>query len=213
MARAKCLYHDLLCMPKNHRGIFWLRLYQLRGGRFQALVTEVPGNNGMAVGNDASMIHRAIARKFAIDPKTLDMIAIWPKLRNFGAQRLERASYSLKTNPGWKQISRAQVEATVGTLPPLPDHAELFSRVLACGGRVRETYRDVFEAIPVEELPPPHGPYQCEHIDRFEKMLGRLLSFASTHWTTYPVPFQKLLMQPKYWQMPESGDVMRLPPQ
>jgi hypothetical protein len=45
---------------------------------------------------------------------------------------------------------------------------------------VRETFRDVFEAIPVNELPPPHGPYQCQHIDRFKKMLGGSESFAKS---------------------------------
>src|SRR5216683_117432 len=180
MAKAKRLYHDLLCMPTSHRGIYWLRLYQLKGGRFQALVTEVPGNNGMSPGNGGSMIHKAIAKKFSIDPRMIDLVIIWPKLRTFGARRLERASYSLKTDPGWKQITRAAIEAVVGKLPPLPDHADLFRQVLACGGRVRETHRDVFEAIPVTELPPPHGPYQCQHIDRFEKMLGRSESHAKS---------------------------------
>lgn len=175
---AKRLYHDLFCMAKAHRGIYWLRLYELRGGRFQALVTEVPGNNGMSAGNGAKMIHKAIAKKFAIDSHAIDLVIIWPKLRNFGARRLERASYSLKIEPGWRQIKRADVEALVGELPPLPDHAELFRQVLACGGRVRETHRDVFEAVPVTDLPPPHGPYQCQHIDRFKKILGRSESFA-----------------------------------
>ena len=170
---AKLLYHDLLCMPESQRGIYWLRLYQLRGGRFQALITEVPGNNGMSAGNGASMIHKAIAKKFSIDMAALDLVIIWPKLRNFGARRLERASYSLKTESGWQQVKREDVEAVVGKLPPLPDHADLFSRALACGGRVRASFRDVFGAIPVSELPPPHGPYQCQHADRFEKMLGQ----------------------------------------
>ena len=178
MAKAKRLYHDLFCMPKSHRGIYWLRLYRLKRGRFHALVTELPGNNGMSAGNGASMIHKVIAKKFSIDPQALDLVIIWPKLRNFGAQQMERASYSLKTDPGWQQINRATIEDVVGKLPPLPSHADLFKQVLACGGRMRETFRDVFEAIPVGELPPPHGPYQCQHIDRFKKMLGRSESFV-----------------------------------
>jgi hypothetical protein len=173
MAAPKRLYHELFSMPRSYRGIYWLRLYQLQGGRFQALVTEVPGNNGMAVGNGASMIHRAIARQFAIDTKDLDLIAIWPKLRYFGARRIEPASYHVKAEPGWRQISRPKIEAVVGKLPPLPDHAELFRSVLGCGGRARESHREVFEAIPVAKLPPAHYPYQCAHFDRFKEMLGR----------------------------------------
>ncbi len=180
MATPKRLHHDLFSLPKSRRGIYWLRLYRLTGDRFSALVTEVPGNNGMSAGNGASMIHRAIAKKFSIDPQALDLCIIWPKMRRFGARRIERASYSQRTDTGWRQVSRATVEAAVGKLPPLPDHAALFSQVLARGGRVRQTYRDVFEAIPVASLPPPHGPYQCQHIDRFKKLLGRSESHAKS---------------------------------
>ena len=177
MAKPSLLHHDLFTLAPDRRGIYWLRLYHLPNGRFRAVLTEVPGNNGMSVISGASVIRDAIAKKFSIDHEALDLFIIWPTFQYFEGP-IESANYSEPSSSGWRNVSRRKIEAVVGKLTPLPDHGVLFSQVLAHGGRVRESYRDVFEAVPVNSLPPPHAPYQCRHNGRFKKLLGKSESHA-----------------------------------
>ena len=126
----------------------------------------------MSVINGASMIRDAIARKFSIDHEALDLFTIWPKYR-YTDGPAKRAKYSEHSRSGWRNVTRQEIEAEVGDLSPLPDHEVLFSKVLARGGQVRESSREVFEAVFVTSLPPPHQPYQCMYYARFRKLLGK----------------------------------------
>lgn len=180
MAASSLLHHGLMSFPENfrRRGIYWLRLYRVADTRHIAVVTEVPGNAGPSATNAASLVAAAIGKQFSIEAVRLDLFIIWPRLR-WSDGSVQGASYSLSpgaTGPGWRKVSRGQIEEIVGPLPPLPDHDTLFRDVLALGGRRRETYREVFEAVPIDSLPPPHAPYGCEHHDRFKKMSGEATS-------------------------------------
>jgi hypothetical protein len=173
MAGAIRLYHDLFGPPAD-RGIYWLRLYRLPQDRFWALVTEVPGNPGMSVTNGVSMIRDAIADKFSIGGGQIELIVIWPKLRWFDGpvQRSNRSRVPEDVNARWPSISQQRLESELGQLQPLPEHAELFKRVVALGGRPRESTRAIWEAVHVKSLPPPHKPYSCRYSARFDQMLG-----------------------------------------
>jgi hypothetical protein len=53
----------------------------------------------------------------------------------------------------------------------LPPHAELYRRVRDLGGGVyEEVFGEIFEAVPVARLPPPHNPARCLHHERFERL-------------------------------------------
>lgn len=171
MAAPERIHHDLFTLAPSHQGIYWLRLYRLTNARYCAVVTEVPGNNGFSVVNGASMIRDAIAKVFSVDPAALDMFIIFPNLQHFG-EAVEPAEYSDHSESGWQDVSRQQIEAMVGELPLLPAHAELFSRVLTLGGRTRISDRDVWEAVAVTSLPPPHEPFKCQHSGRLKQLLG-----------------------------------------
>lgn len=74
--------------------------------------------------------------------------------------------------PAWQDATRDAIEKLIGgTLAELPDHAEFYRRVLSLGGGVTtEIIRPLFEALPVDQLPPPHNPSRCRHIDRFRQI-------------------------------------------
>jgi hypothetical protein len=63
----------------------------------------------------------------------------------------------------------------IGTvLPELPLHDELYRRVIALGGGVtQEVVRPLFEAVPVDSLPPFHNPARCRHHRRFGRMAAQ----------------------------------------
>src|SRR5438046_7059411 len=95
----------------------------------------------MSVTNAVSMIRSAVAERFSICETRIDLIVIWPELRWAGGT-VEHGSISrVPSDPDqpWSRVSRRQIEAKLGLLPPLPEHQELFRRVLELGGRVRET--------------------------------------------------------------------------
>jgi hypothetical protein len=173
MAGATRLYHDLFTLPID-RAIYWLRLYRRASGRFAALVSEVPGNPGMSVTNGVSMIQKAIAAKFHIDEDLIDLVVIWPKMRWVGGpvERSSRSRVPADVDAEWSSLSWKRIESEVGAIPELPDHEKLFKRVLALGGRARETTAAVWEAVPVTSLPPPHHPFKCKYAERFDAMVG-----------------------------------------
>lgn len=158
------MYHDLFTLSSD-RGIYWLRLYRHGSGRFEALVTEVPGNPGMSVTNGASMIRTEISTQFHINERSIDLIEIWPRLQWIGAapQRSSLSRVPTNDDDEWQSLTRRQLESEVGALPAIPEHDEVFRRVLDRGGRRRETTEAIWEAIAVESLPPPHHAYQCKY--------------------------------------------------
>jgi hypothetical protein len=75
----------------------------------------------------------------------------------------------LGSNEPWAAVDLEEIEdAAGGPLPPLPGHDDLYRQVLQAGGGVfNETFRRVFEAVQVEDIPVPHNPSNCEHYPRF----------------------------------------------
>ena len=170
----RCIHHDLIAVPLGHRepGIYWLRLYKAADGRHVAIVTEVPGNPSFSVTNAMSRMAYYIAERFQIDATRLVLYEVWPGGSvGHDVAGFKRVSAATEA-PSWNDASRDEVEALVGqALPSLPGHDELYKRVLALGGGLRrEIWRQVFFAIPVKDLPPPHNPSNCTHSDRFRRI-------------------------------------------
>ena len=176
------VHHDLITVPFGNRepGIFWLRMYE-RGADRIAVLTEVPGNPSSSVTNSISSIAHHIEKRFGVSSDHLVLFEIWPRgsvgvdIPNVKRVRPGRA-------PVWTDSSRAEIEALVGgPLPELPTHEELYRRVLALGGGVmEERRRPVFEPVPVSDLPPPHNPSRCQHIDRFRHIAERTQGSADS---------------------------------
>lgn len=166
---SRLVHHDLITVPLGHRrpGIFWLRLYHGDQGHL-AVVTEVPGNPSSSVTNAISQIAYHIETSFHLDPDRLALYEIWPSGSPTGDQPTIHL-VRFGQGPAWQDATRDEIEALIGgSLPELPAHAELYQRVIALGGGVTtEIIRPLFEALPVEQLPPPHNPSRCPHIDRF----------------------------------------------
>lgn len=153
-------------------GIYWLRLFQVPGGSSAvAIVSEVPGNPGHSVTNAISRIATYVGQHFHVAMQHLTVFEVWPK----GAYGQEEATYKrvvMGPRPDWTDSTRQQVERVVGTrLPALPRHDVLYPMVLDAGGtRYEEIWRHVFDVVPVDSLPPPHGPFRCHHSDRFGRI-------------------------------------------
>jgi len=168
----RLLHHDLISVPLGHRrpGIFWLRLYHGDTGHI-AVVSEVPGNPSLSVTNGISQIAYYIETEFQLEAGRLVLYEIWPSGSPTGDQpTIHRVQFG--QGPAWQDATRDDIEALIGAaLPELPDHAELYQRVLSLGGGVTtEIIRPLFEALPVDQLPPPHNPSRCTHIDRFRQI-------------------------------------------
>jgi len=171
----KLVHHDLVEVPFGNRraGIFWSRLYRGEADSV-AIVTEVPGNPSLSVTNGNSRIAYYVKERFGVT--RLKLFEVWPRGSNGWDVPSVKRVRSAKLSPRWTKSSRSEVEALVGaSLPELPRHRELYRRVLALGGgRIEELWRPVFEAIPVEDLPPPHLPSRCEHIERFQEIVAQV---------------------------------------
>lgn len=172
-------HHGLITCPfdwDRKPVICWVRLFQDLDAEPSgvAVVTEVPGNPGGSIANEHSTIQAALVNQFDVELDSLAVFDVWPKgcLGNESSwSKIDRAGYAEAPD-----TSRAEVERLVGQdLPDLPEHDELYRQVLDLGGGVwDEAFRRVFEALPVDELPPPHNPSACAHRERFEGILVRL---------------------------------------
>lgn len=165
------LHHDLIKVPltSDRPGIYWLRLYR-NADDHVAVVTEVPGNPASSMTNAVEDIADWIMETLAIQPGRLVIYEIWPR----GSIAWERRNVRLVDLSGrWPQSSKKEIAARVGrNLEDLPDHAELYRRVLAAGGGLMEEQsRPIFEAVRVSDLPPPHNPGRCDHIEKFGALL------------------------------------------
>jgi hypothetical protein len=155
--------------PHKNDGIFWLRLYQGEL-KYIAVITEVPGNPSLSATNGAEHIADYVLSRFGIAAEDLVFFEVWPRgaLPTIGPQ-IHRVQFhgSLK----WDKLTMSDLEQYIGDkLPNLPDHEELYGEVLTLGGgNVQKVWRPIFDVVPVKELPFPHNPSGCKHIDRFAK--------------------------------------------
>jgi hypothetical protein len=161
-------------LPLGERkpGVYWLRLLTSDEGHSVAVATEVPGNPAMSVTNAISRVADYVMQRFQIRRGRLRLYQVWPR----GCHGAESGVKYVSIDHGlaWRRASRREIETIVGLrMPVLPSHSELYARVLALGGGVsRETWRPIFEAVDVGDLPPPHRPFQCAHAARFETILN-----------------------------------------
>lgn len=165
------IYHDLLTVPSGSRktGLYWLRLFR-QGGRYVAVITEVPGNPGFSVTTIISGITIHILQEFGIGSDQLTAYGIYPRVSDLDSTSV----CQVKAGPpvSWKRSSLAEIEADLGIqLPELPHHEELYRQVLQRGGGSRTNiYHDIFEAFPVADLPSFRNPFKCVHSERFKTM-------------------------------------------
>lgn len=168
------LFHDLITAPRREHGygIYWLRLYTAGAGRV-AVVTEVPGNPGQSVLNATETIVEEIRRQFEVDPESLASYLVMPSGFTGGARKAWQVHGSPELR--WGRVTIADIEGVVGQpLAALPAHVDLLDRVLALGGDPADELQEpVFEAISVDELPPPHLPFKCAFADRFEAIKAK----------------------------------------
>lgn len=156
--------------------ICWLRLFHdpAREPEWVAVVTEVPGNPGGSISNRHSTVQAALVNQFGVDLGSIALFHAWPR-GLFGDKVLwSKVDRDGRARDG--NASRADVERLVRqSLPDLPEHQELYRRVLDLGGGTwDEEFRRVFEALPVTKLPPPHNPARCAHHARFDQILAGL---------------------------------------
>lgn len=167
------LYHDLITVPcaGNSTGIYWLRLFR-KDGEYVAVVTEVPGNPDFPSVNGTPLLGGAILDKIQdlegrrIQAPELRLYQIFPEQSSLVELRAYRVFLSpdgADSDPAWLPIERREIEQYLGiTLPPLPAHDELYRDVRALGGgNYHQVYRDVFEAMPVDDLAPFVGTHRC----------------------------------------------------
>jgi hypothetical protein len=157
------IHHGLLSVPSEDSpkpGIYWLRLLR-ENVHCVAILTEVPLNPGYSMSLNVPNIKNHIERAFSLDVDNLTFYRVLS--RGYP----DPAAAVIYTKEGW--TSRDGLEASVGLqLPGLPENGELRKRVIELGGSETEyVRRQVFEAVPVTELPYPFNPYQCKHYDRF----------------------------------------------
>jgi hypothetical protein len=119
-------------------------------------------------------VQSAVVDQFGVDLGSVEWFHVWP-VGCFGDQ----SSWSKIDNQGYaldRHVTRAAVERLVGErLLDLPEHEILHQQVLDLGGGVWDrAYRSVFDAFPVDELPPPHNPSSCQHHERFKAILREL---------------------------------------
>jgi hypothetical protein len=157
-------YNDLIALPLgvSKPTIVWLRLY-LRANGAVAIVTEVPGNPGMSVTNDISRIRDFIVDTFHVASRELTFYEVWPKGVGYVPPSWQRVRF--EPDPIWHRATRAQVERRLsGAMPLLPEHDELYARVIAMGGGgTYDVYQRVFENVATDRLPEPH-PFRCSHM-------------------------------------------------
>ncbi len=165
----KLLFHDLIMAPAREHGygVYWLRLYAVGATRV-AVVTEVPGNPGQSVVNASEAIVEEILRQFEVDAGSLALFLVMPSGFTGGALTAWQVHDSPELR--WDRVTIGDIEGFVGQpLAALPAHVDLLDRVLALGGDANdEVHEPVFEAIPVDKLPPPHLPFKCALAERFE---------------------------------------------
>lgn len=171
---AELIYHGLIKVGTGLPTICWLRLYARRRERI-AVLTEVPGNPGTSVTNGLETLIDWICRVHAVERSRLTVFEIWP----IGAATMTSPRVSrVRLAPAlrWEPASRGNIEALVGgPLSELPDHDHLYPMVRSLGGgRLCEPERELFEALPVDRLPPPHNPSRCDHYPRFERIERQL---------------------------------------
>jgi hypothetical protein len=165
------LIHNELIRVQN--AVYWLRLYARPEGGEVAVVTEVPGNPGRNTMNGLDSIVSYLHDAFQADTTTLLLFQIWPG--GYVENTTEISRVSLGRRPHWSRVKLAEIEGLVGVLPALPDHEQLLERVAALGGWTNDPIRRaVFRALPVNELPPPHAPFNCAHASRHEEILATL---------------------------------------
>lgn len=200
-------HHDLIRVDFGRRqpGIYWLRLYKAEGAAV-AILTEVPGNPGLSVTNAVSSIASFVARESNLDLRELVLYEVWPSggpvsshinrvsLTSTGQEVVPHVGPGKRQkvitgtrftgSPEWGDATWVEVEALLGQpVSHLPEHEELYKRVCDLGGGVvEEVRRPVFEALPVEELPPPHNPSGCKHYVRFEELEASLDPDEFPHW-------------------------------
>lgn len=170
----RLVHHDLITVSSSRRrppGIHWLRLYK-DGNEHLAVITNVPGNPGRPATNSIEDIARHILDGFGIEASQLTLFEVWPRGASEGIGPSWKSVTTVSSSRHWTDTTRSAVEGVVGVpLPELPGHDDLYSRVLALGGgRWEDIWRPVFEAFPLAELPPPHNPAKCEHVDRFHQI-------------------------------------------
>lgn len=177
--------------------IFWLRFYRGQP-RDVAVLTNVPGNPAYSITNMVSRISDFVAKRFSVDLSELIVFEIWPRRdsRPSQTQQVTFTNDGTEKRPGWRDMrdaahidtapftgspewwdsDRDRIEALVDApLPGLPEHEELYARVLALGGgTVDELWRPMFSAIDVRELPLPHNPSSCHWVPRFRAIEKRL---------------------------------------
>jgi hypothetical protein len=77
----RSVHHGLIVVPNGgpRPGIYWLRLFRSDTPAAVAVVTEVPGNRGMTMTNDARRIWAFLTERFALKPQAPTMYQIWPR--------------------------------------------------------------------------------------------------------------------------------------
>jgi hypothetical protein len=161
------VYHGLISVPSedaSEPGIYWLRLL-CENRRCVAIVTEVPLNPGFPMWINTRDIGPHIERLFSIDLADLTFYRVVPR----GYLDPEAPFVAARDNG---LISRDDLEASLGLqLPGLPENQELRRRVMELGGaETKYIRRQLFEAIHMTDLPPPHNPFSCEHRNRFNSI-------------------------------------------
>jgi hypothetical protein len=123
--------------------------------------------------NGLEEVLACIKEQFAVTSGQLTLFQIWPA--DYGGSTASISRVVLSRPPRWHDVDRGEIEALVGPLPALPQDKELLKLVGEQGGRIRDPIiRDVFRAVPVDSLPPPHAPYSCLHHHRFDEILKNL---------------------------------------
>lgn len=125
-------------------------------------MTEVPLNPGFDISMNIRDIEDHIVTEFEIDLRDLTCFRIMP--RGYP----DRIAPMVFTKRG--QTSRTVLAIAIGhQLPSLPEDQALRSLVMDLGGaEIKSIRRQVFEAIPVTDLPSPYNPFRCMYRDRFD---------------------------------------------
>jgi hypothetical protein len=161
--------------------IFWLRLYRGQEGAAAAVVTEVPGNPGLNAMNGLESVLGYLTNEYQVDLSHLTLFEIVPAGDDHTSVTIDRVS--MEGEATWVRSSREEIEAIVGALPALPPHDELLEGVGALGGVLQTAVtRDTWLSYPVQDLPPFHKPFKCQHQGRFETMLAAI-PVSKRHWT------------------------------
>lgn len=144
--------------------IYWLRLL-CEDSRTVAIVTEVPLNPGAFMKEITNDIQLHIERVLSIDMHDLTFYRVLPR----GYPHPDAPIVFTKDK---RSISLNRLGTSLGLqLPDLPANLELRRKVIELSGaETKYERRDVFEAVPVTDLPPPHNPFRCAHRSRFNTM-------------------------------------------